>query len=172
MGWVSRLFGRRTRASRGFDGARSGRLSGGWQSQVSYDQDIRQSLATLRGRSRELAQNNDYVKRFLALLNTHVVGPKGVTIRCSFKTRAGEIDTPACDQIEQQFRLWSKRGSADVTGRFSWREIQRLVLQGVARDGEAIVRVVYGATFPFGIALQVIDPALLADLNEGANENH
>jgi lambda family phage portal protein len=164
VNWFTRFFfGRNVKertARRGFDGAKTSRLQSGWGSDAPYDRDILASLALLRARSRDLAQNNDYVKRFLALINTHVVGPKGIQLRCAFKVQ-GEIDQQVNDEIEEQFRRWGKKGTCDVTGRLSWRDVQRLMLQGVARDGEALVRFVYGERYPFGMALQVIDPALL-----------
>jgi lambda family phage portal protein len=173
VGWFARVFLRRKDKvqRRGFDAAKTSRLqAAGWGADTPYDKDILSSLSRLRGRSRDLAQNNDYVKRFLALLNTHVVGPKGIQLRCSFKVQ-GEIDHSVNDEIEEQFRRWGKKGACDVTGKLSWRDVQRLVLQGVARDGEAFVRFVYSERYPYGLALQVIDPALLDEqLSESKGE--
>jgi lambda family phage portal protein len=153
---------------RGFDVTDKIRFTGSWgMTQTTYDQDLMQSLKALRSRSRTLSQNNDYVKRFFALLMTHVIGPKGVGMRCNFKQKSGTIDTKMSDEIERLFKRWGKKGTCDVTGKLSWRDFQRLTLKTVAKDGEALIRFVYSDEYEFGMALQLIDPALLdEDLNE------
>lgn len=129
------------------------------------DKDIRYSLADLRTIARDLEQNNDYIKRYINLLKTHIVGPKGVTLQASFKNVKGELDTKVNDAIEKQWALWSHR--PEVTARLTLAEVQRLVIGTVARDGEAIVRLVYGSRNAHGLAIQLIDPvALDVSLNQ------
>jgi lambda family phage portal protein len=129
------------------------------------DKDIRYSLADLRTVSRDLEQNNDYIKRYLNLLKTHIVGPKGVTLQASFKKPNGELDEEVNGTIEREFSRWSER--PEVTGRMTLPEVERLIISSVARDGEALVRLVYGSKNQYGIALQLIDPvALDVSLNQ------
>ena len=45
-------------------------------SSFSADSELKASLPILRNRSRDLARNNEYAKRFLNLIKTNVVGEK------------------------------------------------------------------------------------------------
>jgi capsid protein len=54
------------------------RLNASWQaSNLPADEEIRRSLERTRGRSRDLAYNNEYAKKYLQMVQTHVVGPVG-----------------------------------------------------------------------------------------------
>jgi len=54
---------------------------------------------------------------------------------------------------EEGFKAWSKKGICEVTGKYSFRDIQNLVITSIARDGEVLVRYVRGADNEFGFAL-------------------
>lgn len=145
---------------RDFAAAQLSRLTGGWSSSnVSANADLYRSLDTLRARSRDLCNNNDYAKRFLGMVAANVVGGTGFTLQARVYDKPGVPDTGANDAIEAAFDRWSKRGVCDVTGRLSFRDVQQLVAKAAARDGEALVRKVRGkaAGNPFGYALQLID---------------
>jgi lambda family phage portal protein len=145
---------------RDFAAAQLSRLTGGWSSSnVSANADLYRSLDTLRARSRDLCNNNDYAKRFLGMVAANVVGGNGFTLQARVYDKPGVPDTGANDAIEAAFARWAKRGVCDVTGRHSFRDVQQLVVKACARDGEALVRKVRGksAGNKFGLALQVID---------------
>ena len=56
-----------------------------------------------------------------------------------------------------------------MTGKLSWRAIQSLIVETTARDGEFILRKIYGKDAgPFGFALQLIDPQRLSVRYENA----
>ena len=54
-----------------------------WQSASdrSADGEVKSTLPVLRRRSRELIQNEPLAKRYLSLMNTKVIGKKGVTLQ-------------------------------------------------------------------------------------------
>lgn len=129
---------------------------------VSPDQFITLRQSTLVARSREQWSNNDYVRAFIRLVRQNVVGPLGVTMQAKAETPRGKMDVEANAAIEAAWLEWGKKGNCDVTGKLSWRESQCLAAETTARDGEFIIRKVYGNDAgPFGFAIQFIDPQRL-----------
>jgi len=62
-------------AVRSFAAAQTDRLLAGWRLDGGFSaQEIRGQLATIRGRSREMAKNNPHFKRWLQLISINVVG--------------------------------------------------------------------------------------------------
>jgi lambda family phage portal protein len=153
----------RTTMRRSYAGAEVSNLTSSFNgSHVSINEDLERSLRLLRGRSRQLAKNNDYVKKFLRMVQNHVVGPNGFTLSVNCLRKDGGIDEFDKKIVETVFAKWAKRGVCDVTGRLSFVQLCRLLVLTVARDGEAIVRRVKDSKINgFGYALQVIDPVLL-----------
>lgn len=142
-----------------YDAARFDRLTSDWNTSTRKASSvIRTALPRLRDRSRDLAENSDYFKRFLKALNAGVIGALGVKFQNKAKTPDGSaLDKVVNDDIENQFKIWSKAINASVTRMKSFREIQRLAMECVARDGEVFIRKVIGYPNPFGFALQIIE---------------
>jgi len=116
----------------------------------------------LVARSREQWSNNDYVRGFIRLIRQNVVGPQGVTMQAKATTPRGKLDNDLNSALECDWDDWGKPGHCDVTGKLSWREVQCLATETTARDGEFIIREVYGADAgPHGFAVQMIDPQRL-----------
>jgi len=151
---------------RSFDSAQVSLLTSSWTTVTKpIDADIRNSLRRLRARSRHEAQNNDYVRRFLGLVKTNVVGPNGIVMQPRIIDPAGQPDPVAGDAILEAWKEWGRKGSPDVTGRLSWKMIQRQFIETLARDGEVLIRKYRkwsGNRFRF--ALQFLDPEVL-DVN-------
>ncbi len=151
------------RSRRAFEGAQISRLTDSWITSVKpIDVDIRRGLRVLRTRSREQAQNNDYVRQFLRLVKTNVVGPQGIVMQARALGRSGKLDKPANNAIEDAWLEWGAHGTPEVTGIMSWKQLKKLVIETVARDGEALLRKVRnwdGNRFRY--ALQVLDPEIL-----------
>ena len=130
----------------------------------SANNDAEQSLAILRSRARALANNHEYGRRFLSLAATHIVGADGPTLQVRALTQSGVLDSAANGIIETAWWAWGKR--ADIAGRSTLPHMMRIVAKAVARDGEALVKIVRGRDLPNGIALQLLE----ADrLDEGLN---
>lgn len=143
-----------------FDGAKQDRLTGDWISHpVTAEWLIRQHQRILVARSREQAVNNDYAKAFIRMCRQNIVGPKGVTLQAQSRDESGKLDTLANQAIEAAWEKWSHRDSCDVAGRQSWRQLQASAVVSAVKDGEFMLRKIYGADAgPFGFALQVLDP--------------
>jgi lambda family phage portal protein len=145
---------------RGYDAANRNNLTFSWStSPIAVNDEIFRSLTALRTRSRELANNNDYAKKYLTLQKTNVIGPQGIQLQVQ---AVGGVSDRRASAIEQAWDDWGK--APDVTGKLSWLDVQNLIIESVARDGEALVRLVKGYNNPYRFAVQVLDADLL-DVN-------
>jgi len=62
---------------RNYNAGKTDLLTDGWSTQpMPVNQAIRLNLSAMRARSREQANNNDYVKRFVKSVRSNVVGLK------------------------------------------------------------------------------------------------
>jgi lambda family phage portal protein len=148
------FFKKQEPVKRKYAAAAINRLTSDWLvGTTSADSELYRDLRTLRGRSRELCINNDYARRFLKRTSTNVIGSSGIKLQLRSQNTKPEINA----EILKQFELWGKRGNCTADGRLSWIDCQRLFLEGMARDGEVIVRLVEGFNNDFGFALQFIE---------------
>lgn len=143
-----------------YDGARSDRLTLDWTTQpMPADEVIRRHQRVLVARSREQAANNDYARAFVRMCRQNIVGPQGVMLQARSRDERGALDVLANEAIEKAFAEWGKRSNCDVAGKRSWRAIQASAIVSVVKDGEFMLRKIYGADAgPWGFALQVLDP--------------
>jgi lambda family phage portal protein len=140
------------------------RLTASWvTTQQAINDELRGDLDRLRLRARDLAKNNEYARKFLRMVARNIVGPQGFIYQARIEDAPGRPDRLANNAMEAAFYRWSRRGSAEITGRMSFEDVQRVVAMTVARDGEALVRFVRGrdAGNPEGFALQILDTARL-----------
>ena len=134
---------------------------------TSIDRDLFGRINILRARSRDLWANNEYAKRFSHQLRANVVGAQGIKLQVRAMLRSGEMDEAANKAIEFSYKQWSKRGNCDVTRKLSRRELENVVVDTVARDGEILVRRIPGYENAHGYALQLIEADFLdQNLNE------
>jgi lambda family phage portal protein len=140
----------------GFAGAGVNRLTQSlaqWSGSVNADLDGNISL--LRARARQLCANNEHGRRFLSLVANNVIGAAGPTLQVRAYTLAGVLDKVANDAIEMAYATWCK--AADVRGLMSLAELERVAIKGVARDGEALIRIVRNNSLTHGIGLQLLE---------------
>jgi capsid protein len=105
---------------RTYAGANQGRLFADFlASNTSADAELNNSLTVLRNRSRDLARNNEYARRFLNMIKTNVVGEKGFTLQVRARNIDGSLDAAGNQIVEQAFARWSKLGGPEVSGRMS-----------------------------------------------------
>lgn len=112
-------------------------------------------LAVVRARSRDAALNNGYARRFLGMVRSNVLGPHGVRYQARVRTGAGDLRQTVNDRLESAWAAWARRGACEITGRYTWRDVQRLALRGMAVDGEVFIRLHPGRG-PHGLQLQVL----------------
>lgn len=159
-GKVIRLPMRNRIAARMFAATKTDRLAYAWgNTPLTADQVVDKNLTVLVSRSREQAANNDYGRSFLRLCRQNIVGPQGVLLQAQSIDSNGKLDTLANEAIELGWADWSKPENCDVTGKRSWRAIQNSCITTAAKDGEFMVRLVFGGDAgPWQFALQTLDP--------------
>lgn len=141
-----------------FSSAESSPLDKWATTPVAPDAFIQRYQAILVARSREQWSNNDYSKKYIALMRQNVVGPKGVTMQARVTKPRGALDKDVNAAIEVLWQDWGDKGNCEVTGKLTWIQVQWLLLETTARDGEFFLRYVYGADAgPHGFAVQLID---------------
>ena len=122
-------------------------MTGDWStSAFPINHDIRNGYVALLARVRELAKNNDYVKRFLGLSRANVVGPQGIVIQSRVPSRSNPngIDELASEAVESAWKDWGRLGSPDVTSTHSWHSLQNAFITDAMRDGETLYRKIRG----------------------------
>lgn len=146
----------------GFAGGAVSRLTATmatWSAGINSDLDA--SLVILRSRARQLAQNNEHGKRFLTMVATNIVGAWGpkLQVRALMQQPAKDgrpqLDKIANDAIEVHWDSWCE--NAEITQRMDFALMCRVAAKAVARDGEALVRLVRNKDLPYGIALQLLE---------------
>ncbi len=142
-------------AVRAFAAAKHSRLNADFPATtLSADQEIRHTLRTMRGRSRFLAQNNDYFVGYRKKLEVNVVGECGIKLQVNAKNAKGEPKEDLNRKVEDAFRAWCRAENCDVEGKLDFRDIQALAIKTLATDGECLIRMVNdGGVF----RLQILD---------------
>lgn len=155
-----------TKAKKSFEGGQHTRLVGGWGSygsNVTLDRQIYNNMYTLRDRARDLSLNNDYVKKYLDLLSNNVVGPNGFTIKVTGadydpKTKSMIPDHDGNLLVRNAFYEWCEKEYCEVTGKYSFISLCKLIVETLARDGESLVRRIRQKGInKFGYTLQILD---------------
>lgn len=150
----------RARAShfRAYKAGDKDRLTADWNlSPMTADGELKIALETMRNRSRDLEQNNDYAKRFISMNVNNVVGPSGITMQSKVKNGSGNLDVRANEVLEDSFKRWGMMGTCTVDGRLSWHGVQSQIARTRPRDGEVLIRMIRGADNPWSFALQMIE---------------
>jgi lambda family phage portal protein len=153
----------------GFSSADYSRITASLQNESEHIMRIlRYQGKALRARSRQLANNNCYATKFLTMAVSNVCGPSPFRLQAKIKSSRGRLDTFANSRIESEWSEWGRPGQCDVSGRWSWSDLQRLVVRSLVTDGEALVRVWEGSDFgAWGLQLQLMDTDRLdEDKNE------
>lgn len=160
-----------------FAGGGIGRLTASLAtSSQAINAELDGSLVVMRARARQLCQSNEYGRRFLNLVATNVVGRTGPMLQVraymaqTDRKKAPVLDKAANDAIEIHWARWSQR--ADIAGRMHLAHMLRITAKAVARDGEALVRLVRNRDLPYGMALQLLeidrlDETMNATLQDG-----
>ena len=157
----------------GFAGAAVDRLTASLQTwSGALNADLDNGLVILRSRARGLTANSEFAKRFLTLVAQNIVGANGPALQVRAMNDGGAgLDKAANDAIETHWAKWGK--VCDIGARMSLAHLLRVLIKGVARDGEALVRIVRNPKLPYGMALQALeadrlDETLNANLPDGA----
>lgn len=158
--------------ARGFDAAQTPEWTASWASgAVDLNADLASGLSTVRNRSRQLAQNNEWAKRFTIQLRNNVLGPSGIQLQMRAAFRDGRPKNATNEAIEAAWGVWGRRENCDVSGRFTWRQIERIALNHLAVDGAYLLRKVAGVGV-HNFCVQILNPNMLdSDLRRDWNGN-
>jgi lambda family phage portal protein len=157
--------GRRSAAGggAGFAAAAGGHLYADWVRQgKSTDAYLRQQLAVLVQRSRALARNNGFVRRYLSLVQNNVVGPFGIRLNNrALQRRGAKLDWKANTAIETAWLIQREKGNFTVDGRLTATDAEKLWTTMVERDGECFVQIMEGAPGRYRFGVRFIAPECL-----------
>jgi len=143
---------------RNYAGAKTSRMNTGWDMvPTPPNWHIWQGLQALRARSRQQYRDNDYARKFIAMVKSNIIGPNGIAMQSKVSDPDGTADDLVRNAIETTWKEWSR--FCDVSGRMTLTEMSRLIIATIAIDGECLVRRMN--TGSFGFQLKLIDPALL-----------
>lgn len=137
-------------AKRKFEAARPSNIAAGFTAMGgmrSAHEDLRWDLRGLIAHSRQQAQNNDYMKHYLGLVRNNVIGPDGVRMQNKARLSNDTLDKDANRKIEAAWEAWGRMGVPNLEGTLSWKGMQSVVTQTVARDGTILVRQYKGREF-------------------------
>lgn len=176
MGVIDKLAARlgyhkpRARGTGGYAAADFSRLTASLQSEAQFiNTTLRFQLRTLRARSRQAAQNNPFARRFAQMVVDNVCGPEPFRLEGQARYKSGDFDTGANKSIEDCWKAWGRAGNCEITGKWSWNAVQRVLIRGLAVDGEILLRKLKGPDYgPHGYQLQIIDVDRLYEFKNAA----
>ncbi len=149
----------KTFRQRAYAAAAVNRLTSDWHyPQTTADVEIYKALRILRGRSRELFRNDDYIRRFSRLMKTNVLGHEGIRLQSRAEDSPGKLDKQACQIIERGWADWSRKQICSACGTLSLWRIANMVLDAWAADGEVLIQKLYGwKENRYGFAIRLIE---------------
>lgn len=133
-------------------------LTAGWTTTpASILRIVERTWLPLCARGREASINTDHGKHFLRLLKQNVIGPKGIVVVPLVKLANGTPDTRARKALREAYEEWGRE--PEVTGTMTIRDMDNLIIETVARDGECFIRRLRGRRYgKFHYQNQLIDP--------------
>lgn len=138
-----------------YSGASVNRLNKDWTTTpYSANYSLYRDLRILRARSRDMCANAAHFRKYLKMVRSNVVGPKGLQLQVRARKARGKLDTNLNKLVAEIFWQWGMPETCSVTGKLDWISCQRLFVTHLARDGEALVQMVAAPDNPFGFALK------------------
>lgn len=121
---------------------------------TSIDSIILEDQWALVARSREQYANNDYVRRYVELCKTNIIGADGISVQSTIKGTQGTSDPLAQSAIEKYWETFSE--GVDPSNTISRSDFEQSIIQSCIIDGEAFValRKIDGKT-----KFSLLDPA-------------
>lgn len=170
IGFVHRSEIRRTMppriARRDFSGADQGRLFADWNpSNSSINDKIQKGLVTMRRRSRDICESNEWAINFIGRCKTNIVGPNGIPFKSRAENPDGSFDKGANSLIEEAWLDWCKKKNCSVDKKLSFTDVLHLLVETEPKDGEFFTRVT--RSFPnneYKFALQIIEADCVDEL--------
>lgn len=124
---------------------------------------IQNCLPIWRNESRVLSRTNPTARSYLGLLEANVIGKEGFTLQLEIKNNDGTINTDLSNQIETEWKAWSKAVTPD--GKMNLAQFSRLALRTEAVDGEAIIYLINSPKAdkvnPYNFSIKLLNSAWL-----------
>src|ERR1035437_600555 len=135
------------------------RLTFDWAFKIlSTNQEIGLDQDRIVSRSRQLANDDTTMAKFLATVWKNVFGPDGIRLQSKVMLQRGNRPNVVVNGVIQgAWKEWSRKENCTLDKRMSWTQLQRAVCRTVAIDGECFIRKVKTHTNPFGFCLQIIN---------------
>ena len=172
---AARVFGATLMGVRAFAMAQHNRLTRNWPAfPIAVNREMRTQLRTMRNRSRNLAQNDDFIARYLHLRENNIAGPTGFTLQVSLDPISDDLlqvehDAEVVRIIERAFAEWAHMENASASGKLAFVDQQRLICRQLDRDGESLIHRRVGAANKFRYTLKIIDVAWLDEFYNTVN---
>jgi len=159
---------KKTKGKRSYLAASKSRIFADFNaSQRSPDSEIRWSLVEMRSRSRDLERNNEYMRRYLQMMRTNVVGENGVRLQLKARNNDGSLDIGGNNIVEGAWAEFCRLGGPTVDGQMSMIDLLNHIVSSTARDGEVFLRIVRRQDMRHGIGFQVLEPDVIDEqMNE------
>ena len=171
--WYDFFLRRKKEGKRSFDGAQNSRLLNDFVgSSRSADDILKTDLRKLKDRCRDLARNNEFVRRYINLMKTNVIGSHGIQLQVRAKDPTGNLDYVANNIIESRWKRWVKKENCDIAQRLSWLDMQNLFVQTLFTDGEVLIQFIPNADNDFKFAINFLDCDLIDENKNGHNGNN
>ena len=150
---------------RQYNSAQNSRLTSGFgTTNSSADNELVQSLQTLRSRSRQLIRDAAFAKRAKVIVVNNVIG-HGVGMQAEVRTSRDTLAESVNESIEEAFEEWSRGDSCHTGGTMHFADLERAAFGSIFEAGEVFIRIhrsaFGGSRIPF--ALELIEPERLAD---------
>lgn len=156
---------------RSLNAARQGRLDD-LDETYSINLDLTSSIYTIRNRSRALAQNDPHITKALQLWRNNIIGNTGIDLHVQSTKQNGRLDDNPNKMIELAWKDWGKYGISTTDGCMSFVELNKLIIESVARDGEFFAIKKFGSQFgPAGFQLDLIPIECLSHAYNGYTSN-
>lgn len=135
------------------------RLTFDWAFRIlSPNQEVGLDQDRIVSRSRQLANDDTMMAKFLATIWKNVFGPDGIRLQSKILLqRGGKPDKMKNKFIESAWLEWNKKQNCSVDQRLNWVGMQRIIARTVAVDGECFVHKVSPSGNPFAFALEIIN---------------
>lgn len=177
MGLLSRLEGRpgaaAGRAQWGYAAAQLSRITASLQAETQFiNTTLRFQLRILRARARQARQNNPFAKRFVQMVVDNVCGAQPFRLESEIRFQNKQPNDKANERVEECWESWGRPGNCEITGKWSWNTVQRLLVANLATDGELLFRKLKGPQYgPHGYMLQIVDVDRLWEYKTEALDN-
>ncbi len=162
---------KKTFKRKGFDGAGTNRLMNDFVggNTRSMDDILKNDIRKLRDRCRDLSRNNEFVRRYINLMKTNVIGSHGIKLQVRAKDKTQNLDYVANNIIESRWKRWILKDNCDLSGRYGWLDMQNLLVQTLFTDGEVLVQFIENADNDFKFAINFLDCDLIDENKNGHN---